>query len=347
MSDPSAVRARTRRKRVSRRRYLVRRAAVVGVVVVGGFGAVRVAGALAGDGEPSAQAVEIQATVPTTQATTETTARQRVTEAVQATVETDVVEISSAVASSDATAPVDDNVAPTTVAPTTTVAPSTVPGPPTAEDPAQVLVVGDSFAGLWGPPLKTAMDATGVVQTEIDYQMSTGLADPRRVDWFERVRQRLSEVVPDVVVTSFGGNDFLGLVELDGSVIAGDAVADEAVWLPAYQQRAGQMMDLLGEGGRTVIWVGTANHPDPAASAGLAVQDKAAKAAAAERPSVVFIDTWDLLAGRNGGWAEFVIDPRDNAGVDARMGDGFHPNEAGAELLAAEIDEAVRAVLLI
>ena len=64
-----------------------------------------------------------------------------------------------------------------------------------------------------------------------------------------------------------------------------------------YQRRAGQMMDLLAADGRTVIWVGTANHPDPAKSDGLALQDRAAKAAAAERPGVVFIDTWDA-AGR-------------------------------------------------
>lgn len=331
MSDPSAVRARPRRRRVSRRRYLVRRGAVVGLVVVVGFGAVRAAGALAGDGEairPIEQTTVVTDPVEITAAggrSTTTTSR--------------APDASSTIAAASA-------VTTTTLPPTTLPPTTTVPGPPTPEDPARVLVVGDSFAGLWGPPLKTALDATGVVQTEIDYQMSTGLANPRRLDWFARVGERLPEVVPDVVVTSFGGNDFLGLVNVDGSVVAGDAVANEDVWLPAYQQRAGEMMDLLGEGGRTVIWVGTANHPDPAASAGLAVQDKAAKAAAAERPSVVFIDTWDLLAGRNGGWAEFVIDPRDNAGIDARMGDGFHPNEAGAELLAAEIDEAVRAALL-
>ena len=83
-----------------------------------------------------------------------------------------------------------------------------------------------------------------------------------------------------------------------------------------------------------MIWVGTANHPDPTTSSGLALQDRAAKAAAAERPGVVFIDTWDLLAGRDGGWAAYVIDPRDGTGKAVRMADGFHPNEAGSELLA-------------
>ena len=95
-----------------------------------------------------------------------------------------------------------------------------------------------------------------------------------------------------------------------------------------------------------MIWVGTANHPDPAKSDGLALQDRAAKAAAAERPGVVFVDTWDLLAGRDGGWAEYVIDPRDGLGKSVRMADGFHPNETGSEILAWAVAEQVRAALV-
>ncbi len=36
-------------------------------------------------------------------------------------------------------------------------------------------------------------------------------------------------------------------------------------------------------------------------------------------PAVVFIDTWDVLAGRDGGWADYVIDPRDGLGKAVRM----------------------------
>ena len=51
----------------------------------------------------------------------------------------------------------------------------------------------------------------------------------------------------------------------------------------------------------------------------------------------MFIDTWDVLAGRDGGWAAYVIDPRDGLGKAVRMADGFHPNETGCEILATEI----------
>jgi hypothetical protein len=325
-------RPRTRR-RVSRRRYLVRRATVLGLVVLGGFGVVRMAGALGGGDAQSASPDTTIAAAPSTTTVTETT--------VAAPPETESRVPVTTVAPTTA--------APTTAAPTTappTTAPPTTTGPPSAENPADVLVVGDSFAGLWGPPLSEMLDETGMVETEVDYRMSTGLARPSKLDWFARLEERLPELDPDIVISSFGGNDFVGLQDDDGSVVVGDPVTNEAEWVAEYEQRAGRMMDLLGQDGRTVIWVGTANHPDPAKSDGLALQDRAAKAAAAERPSVVFVDTWDLLAGRDGGWAQYVIDPRDGVGKAVRMADGFHPNETGSEILAWAISEQVRAALV-
>jgi uncharacterized protein len=75
------------------------------------------------------------------------------------------------------------------------------------------------------------------------------------------------------------------------------------------------------------------------------VQDEVVRAEAAKRPNVVFIDTWARFSGRNGGWAEFVVDPRDGVGKDVRADDGFHLNQNGAEILALDIADAVRAEL--
>ena len=322
-------RPRTRR-RVSRRRYLVRRATVLGVVVLAGFAAVRLAGALGG-GDAESASPETTAAAPSTTVSETTVAVARRTEPT----------VAPATTEAPAT-----TVVPTTAPPTTTPPTTAPPGPPSAENPAGVLVVGDSFAGLWGPPLSEMLDETGIVDIEIDYRMSTGLARPSKLDWYARLEERLPEADPDIVISSFGGNDFVGLQDDDGSVVVGDPVTNETEWVAEYKQRAGRMMDLLGQDGRTVIWVGTANHPDPAKSDGLALQDGAAKAAAAERPGVVFIDTWDLLAGRDGGWAEYVIDPRDGVGKSVRMADGFHPNETGSEILAWAIADQVRAALV-
>lgn len=218
-------------------------------------------------------------------------------------------------------------------------------GPATAQNPATALIVGDSDAGTFGPYLQTLLDGTGVVETQLDYKVSSGLARPDFFDWPAEIDRKLPEVNPDIVVATFGGNDAQGLAVESGEFIVGDPVANEAEWTAEYQQRVGAVMDQLMEGGRTLIWVGIPNDDNPEVTARMAIQDQAAKAAAAERPDVIFIDTWKRFSGRDGGWAEFVIDPRDGEGKDVRADDGFHLNQTGAEILAIDIAQAIRDTL--
>jgi hypothetical protein len=218
-------------------------------------------------------------------------------------------------------------------------------GPATADDPATVFIVGDSDAGTFGPYLQTLLDGTGVVETQLDYKVSSGLARPDFFDWPAEIDRKLPEVNPDIVVATFGGNDAQGLAVASGEFVVGDPVANEAEWTEEYQRRVGAVMDQLTEGGRTLIWVGIPNDDNPDVTARMAIQDQAAKAAAAERPDVIFIDTWKRFSGRDGGWAEFVIDPRDGEGKDVRADDGFHLNTTGAEILAIDIAQAIRDTL--
>jgi uncharacterized protein len=219
------------------------------------------------------------------------------------------------------------------------------PGPATTANPAKVFIVGDSDAGTFGPYLQTLLDGTGIVETELDYKVSSGLARPDFFDWPAEIDRKLPEVNPDIVVATFGGNDGQGLAVESGEFIIGDPVDNEAEWTEEYQARAGAVMDQLLAGGRTLIWVGIPNDDNPEVTARMAIQDRAAKAAAAERPEVIFVDTWTRFSGRDGNWAEFVIDPRDGVGKDVRAADGFHLNETGAEILALDIAQAVRDTL--
>lgn len=218
-------------------------------------------------------------------------------------------------------------------------------GPASADNPARVLIVGDSDAGTFGPYLQTLLDGTRVVRTELDYKVSSGLARPDFFDWPAEIERLLPEVDPDIVVATFGGNDAQGLAVASGEFIIGDPVANEAEWTQEYQQRVGAVMDQFLTGGRTLIWVGIPNDDNPEVTARMAIQDRAAKAAAADRPEVIFIDTWKRFSGRNGNWAEFVIDPRDGVGKDVRADDGFHLNTNGAEILALDIAQAIRDTL--
>ncbi len=226
-----------------------------------------------------------------------------------------------------------------------TVPPDTTPedtGPPSGTNKAEVYIVGDSDAGTFGPYLETLLDGTNIVDTELNYKVSSGLARPDFFDWQAELAAKVPEVDPDIVVATFGGNDSQGLAVADGSFIVSDPVNDEADWTEEYRARVGQAMDLMGANGATVIWVGIPNDDNPDVTAKLKIQDQAVRAEAAERANVVFIDTWNRFSGRDGNWAEFVIDPRDGVGKDVRSDDGFHLNTNGAEILALDIAQAIR-----
>jgi hypothetical protein len=217
-------------------------------------------------------------------------------------------------------------------------------GPPAPDNKAKVYIVGDSDAGTFGPYLQQLVDGTEVAETELNYKVSSGLARPDFYNWPEELSAAIPGVDPDIVVATFGGNDSQGLSAFQDELqfVVGDPLDNEAEWTEEYTKRAGDVMDLLLEDDRTVIWVGIPNDDNPEVTAKLAIQDRAAKAAADARPQVIFIDTWARFSGRDGNWAEFVIDPRDGQGKDVRAADGFHLNTNGAEILALDIAQAVR-----
>jgi uncharacterized protein len=257
---------------------------------------------------------------------------------------------------------VDPSAGPTTVAPTApseSALPSSVPvtaapvattsaasAVPSAADPAVVLIAGDSDAGTFGPYLESLLSDTGIVRTELDYKVSSGLARPDFFNWPEHFQTIIPQVAPDIVIATFGGNDSQGLAEVAGNFIAQAPTGeDDAEWRAEYGRRVGEVMDFLTADGRTLIWVGIPNDNNDDVTTRLRVQDEVVRAEVAKRPQVKFIDTWARFSGREGGWAEYVIDPRDKQGKDVRADDGFHLNIVGAEILALDIAEVVKQAL--
>ncbi len=231
--------------------------------------------------------------------------------------------------------------------PSTTAAPTTV-GVPSAANPIKLYIAGDSDAGTFAPYLQTLLNKTKMVTTTLDYKVSSGLARPDFFDWPAHFTTELPKVDPAIVVVTFGGNDSQGLTNGTGTFVAsqptGDATGD-AAWRAEYGKRVGAAMDTLTAGGRTLIWVGIPNDNNPDVTARLQVQDQVVREQVTAHPGVVFVDTWALFSGRNGGWADYVIDPRDGLGKEVRASDGFHLNQTGAEILALKIDDAINADL--
>lgn len=299
------------RPRVSRRTYLVRRVVALGLVVVLLWTLGTIAGAIFGGPDAEGQS----SLTPVTQ-----------------TVVND---------GSPTSAPA---VVTTTTQPP--VKPITVP---TKDDPAEVLILGDSDAGSFGPYLQKLLERTGIATVQLDYKTSSGLSRPDYFDWPTHMQQVVPQYNPDIVVVTFGGNDAQGLRNADKSWAVNHAPASgqsDLDWRQEYGRRVGQVMDYLTQGNRTLIWVGIPNDDSEQVSARMRVQDEVVRVEVRKRPGkVVFVDTWARFSGRNGGWAEYVIDPRDGQGKDVRADDGFHLNTTGAEILAIDIATAVKSEL--
>jgi hypothetical protein len=254
----------------------------------------------------------------------------------------------------------------TTVAAVATPAPSPSPtpppteapkGPPTSDDPARVLIIGDSDAGTFGPYLEQLLNdddpAGAIVETTLDYKVSSGLARPDFYDWPRELERQIAEVDPDIVIATFGGNDSQGLSQpcpggagtCSPDWVVSDPVADQAEWTAEYVDRVDEIVDMaLGED-RYVIWVGIPNDDNPEVTARLRIQDQAVRQALEGRERVTFVDTWDLFDGLSGGYAAIVPDPRDGKAKPIRAADGFHLNQTGAEILALSIYDELADVL--
>ena len=228
--------------------------------------------------------------------------------------------------------------APTTLNPATP-APATTPGDtgrtPTVADPARVYIAGDSDAGAFAPFLERLLIKTGVVRTTLDYKVSSGLTRPDFYDWPARLAKQLPQLEPDIVIVTFGGNDGQPIHGLNKPV-------DSPEWRAEYARRVGDVMDLLGGDGRTLIWIGVPNDNDPVTTAHLKIQNEVVRDQVTQHPAVVFIDSWAMFSGLDGGYAEYVTDPRDGISKRVRSStDGFHLNSTGADILALAIAEAV------
>jgi hypothetical protein len=220
---------------------------------------------------------------------------------------------------------------------TTTTAAASGPFVPTADHKAKVYIAGDSDAGAFGPSLMSLLEGTGVVDSTLDYKVSSGLARPDFYDWPAHLRQVIPAADPQIVVVTFGGNDAQDIL-IDGKS-RGTTTPE---WKAEYGERVGEVMDYLTENGRTLIWVGIPNADDPNFTSRLEPLRAVTMEQAAARPGkVVYIDTWARFTGRDGGYAEYVVDPRDGQVKPVRQGDGFHLNVTGAEILSLDIAQAV------
>ena len=96
-------------------------------------------------------------------------------------------------------------------------------------------------------------------------------------------------------------------------------------------------MDTVNRAGGVVIWIGLPITRSEAQTRRFDALNAIVQKEAKSRPGrAVFIDTYTMFAGGNGGFAEYLENAKGDT-VKVRAGDGVHFDRAGGDIIAREV----------
>ncbi len=208
----------------------------------------------------------------------------------------------------------------------------------TPQKKLRLWIAGDSLVITPGYSIVRAAGASPVIQSVggIDGHIATGLTRPDVFNWFSELATQVKALRPNVAVLNFGANDnhsyMTGLP--DGVSIGSFA---SPAWVKEYRRRVGAVMDTVNRAGGVVVWIGLPVARSPTETLEFDRINAVVLQEAKLRPGkVIFIDTYTMFAGDNGGFAEYLQNERGDT-VKVRAGDGVHFETAGGDLIAREV----------
>jgi uncharacterized protein len=214
------------------------------------------------------------------------------------------------------------------------------PGKPrfTPQKKLRLWVAGDSLVITPGYSIARAASASPSIDAvgAVDGRVATGLTRPDVFNWFDEIRAKVKELHPDVVVLDFGGNDDKAyMTGLPEGITIGEFGGPS--WTKEYRRRVAGVMNIINRAGATVVWIGLPVTRSEAQSQRFdivnAVVQKEAKARGSK---AIFIDTYTMFAGDNGGFTEYLENAKGDT-VKVRAGDGVHFDTKGGDMIAREV----------
>ena len=240
-------------------------------------------------------------------------------------------------------------VPPSTVSPNPSTPPTSKPTKPVVGNPParqkftpqkklRLWIAGDSLVITPGYSIVRAAGGSPVIQSVggIDGHIATGLTRPDVFNWFNELTTQVKALHPNVVVLNFGANDNHGyMTGLPNGVSIGAFASPE--WVKEYRRRVGAVMDTVNRAGAVVVWIGLPIARSPTETQEFDKINAVVLQEAKLRPrKVIFIDTYNMFAGDDGGFAEYLQNDKGDT-VKVRAGDGVHFETAGGDIIAREV----------
>jgi hypothetical protein len=202
----------------------------------------------------------------------------------------------------------------------------------------RIWVAGDSLVITPGYSIIRAAGGSPVIESVggVDGHVATGLTRPDVFNWFTHIAEQVKRLKPKVVVLDFGGNDdksyMTGLPH--GTTIGSFASPS---WNAEYRRRVAGVMDTINRAGGVVVWIGLPITRSEAQTQRFDSVNAVVQKEAKSRPGkAIFVDTYTMFAGQNGGFSEYLENAAGDP-VKVRAGDGVHFDTAGGDLIAREV----------
>ncbi|MDR1080892.1 MAG: DUF459 domain-containing protein, partial [Deltaproteobacteria bacterium] len=196
-------------------------------------------------------------------------------------------------------------------------------------DYKNILIVGDSFmVEGFGPVLERELKKIPELVVKRYFKSATGLCRPDFFDWNSYMEGLLEENAPELVVLSLGANDTQDIVTDDRKR---HMVASEG-WNEVYGERVRKILDMAGDAGATVFWVGLPIMGKKLYNQRVSNLNSVVSATCAEALNCRFFDTWEILTDEPGVFTAYRTMPSGKH-ERIRAKDSIHLTELGGEIL--------------
>ena len=196
----------------------------------------------------------------------------------------------------------------------------------------QIALVGDSMMAVGlAPVLRRALAKEENVNVIRAYRSGTGLGRSDVFNWMEEYPKMRGVHKPHIIICAIGANDAQGF-QIDKTVYA----FGTPQWNAVYAERVRNFLNLLGQDGARIIWLGMPAMREPNFSKRMMALSALTKSVVTEYTQVTWLDPNPFLNDAGTMFAQFRVNQKGQM-IRLRGDDGIHLSDEGAAFLVPSI----------
>ncbi len=189
----------------------------------------------------------------------------------------------------------------------------------------RIMLMGDSMMQSLAPQTYNSFINRKGLHFICSARFSTGLSDPNYFDWPKSMLRTMEQKRPNLVVIFIGANDGVPIAEGKKVLYPGTSAA----WKTAYAEKIKQVMDIAGQFGCQVIWIGLPPMGPRYRSMQFVIDTQREYC---RENGITFLDTNPFMGNSEGKFIAYTTNASGKT-VRIRMKDQCHLTDEGNHLL--------------